>query len=182
MFEDLAHFVSRLTSRESSPNARILWQIAGGILFLIIIPVILILAARFLTRRIRAGRNMLARMFAGVPGVLLGPGIMAWTIYTFFTEGKGTAVPLAAPQRLVTGGPFKYVRNPIQLGIMLYYFGIGCMVESVSAGLAMLLMVAIPGTLYHHLIEEKELMMRFGRRYGAYRRETPFILPCIWGK
>ncbi|MHB9028319.1 MAG: methyltransferase family protein [Candidatus Latescibacterota bacterium] len=182
MLEEIAHFITRYTSRRSSPRARVVWQIAGAILFLIIVPLVLLLIARFLTRRIRAGRNMAARMIAGIPAILLGPALMAWAMYTFLTRGEGTAVPFAAPQRLVTEGPYRFIRNPIQVGVTLFYFGIGCLAESIVAGLTILAIVAVPGIAYHTLIEEKELRMRFGRRYEAYRRRTPFIVPRFPGK
>jgi protein-S-isoprenylcysteine O-methyltransferase Ste14 len=182
MLEEIAHYITRYTSRKSSPCSRAAWQIAGVILFLIVVPLVLFYIARFLTRHIRAGRNMVARMVAGIPAILLGPALTAWAIYTFFTQGQGTAVPFAAPQRLVTDGPYQYIRNPIQFGITLFYFGVGCLAESIAAGLAMLALVTLPGIAYHNLIEEKELRLRFGRRYETYRRNTPFIIPRLPGK
>jgi protein-S-isoprenylcysteine O-methyltransferase Ste14 len=177
MFKTIASFVARITARPASPRGRVIWLVIGTVLFLVVIPAVLLLFARSLTARFRAGRRDAVRLAAGIPAVALGLGTVAWSAATFWSRGEGTPAPPAAPRRLVTGGPFRYCRNPIQLGATLYYFGIGCLAESFGAGLVMLALTSVFGTAWHRLVEEKELRMRFGEEYETYRRNTPYIIP-----
>jgi protein-S-isoprenylcysteine O-methyltransferase Ste14 len=95
----------------------------------------------------------------------------------FYFVGKGTPVPFASPTKLVTSGPFRYTRNPIKLGAILFYFGVGCIYDSFVAGLAMLVTGAMLGTVYHKCVEQKELVIRFGDEYERYRKRTSFLIP-----
>jgi protein-S-isoprenylcysteine O-methyltransferase Ste14 len=47
--------------------------------------------------------------------VLLGVA----AVREFAQVGRGTPLPYDAPERLVTGGPYAYVRNPMQLSVVL---------------------------------------------------------------
>jgi protein-S-isoprenylcysteine O-methyltransferase Ste14 len=60
---------------------------------------------------------------------------------------------------------------------MIMYFGMGAVADSTITGVTMFGLALILGTLYHRLIEEKELKRRFGAEYEEYRRRTPFLLP-----
>lgn len=60
--------------------------------------------------------------------------LLMWAVATFWREGRGTPVPLAAPQRLVTSGPFASCRNPIELGACTAYLGIATLAVSLAAG------------------------------------------------
>ena len=179
MFVTIANLVAHVTSRKTSPRLRLTFMIIGAVFFLVVVPTVLILAARYLTGRFQTGRRCIMRFVIGIPSALAGLAALAWSAATFWTRGEGTPAPLAAPQRLVTDGPYRWCRNPIQLGATLYFFGIGCIVESFGAGLIMLALVTLFGTAYHRLIEEKELRMRFGEEYEMYRKNTPYIFPCF---
>ena len=58
-------------------------------------------------------------------GILAGLGILLRAVLTFWRVGRGTPVPLAAPRKLVVSWPFQYYRNPIMLGAICYYLGVG---------------------------------------------------------
>jgi protein-S-isoprenylcysteine O-methyltransferase Ste14 len=79
-------------------------------------------------------------------------------------------------QELLTGGPFRYCRNPMTLGTILAYLGMAVAARTV-AGAALVLSLAATLLVYLKRLEEGELAERFGEAYVAYRRETPFIIP-----
>ena len=108
-------------------------------------------------------------------GFLLG----LWSVYTQVDRGRGTPVPLAPTQVLLVDGPYRFCRNPMTLGTIAIYKGIGVVTGSwgaVAVAVAFLLLLL----LYILLIEEKELAARFGPPYEEYKRRTAFLIPGIW--
>lgn len=112
---------------------------------------------------------------------LLGLAVVGWTALTMWMQAQGTPAPVAPTRKLITSGPFKYCRNPMQLGVMVYLLGLGAALFSLVTGLVALLLAFIVGGIYHRFVEEKELEARFGHEYQEYRRTTPFLLPCCTG-
>jgi protein-S-isoprenylcysteine O-methyltransferase Ste14 len=78
---------------------------------------------------------------------------------------------------LVTTGPYKLCRNPIEFGAIFYYLGIGTIAGGITVGIACFLLGLTIGSAYHKLIEESELEARFGDEYRQYKKKTPFLLP-----
>ena len=67
-------------------------------------------------------------------------------------------------------------RNPMTLGMTLFYLGVAIWLGSFSAvGLGLVYPVGI--SIYIKLIEEKELEERFGSEYFEYKKRTPFLIP-----
>jgi protein-S-isoprenylcysteine O-methyltransferase Ste14 len=123
------------------------------------------------------------RILLGWPNQVVGPillfggiALVVWSVNIQFTLGKGTPAPRVATQRLVTQGPYAYTRNPMTLGALLIYLGIGVWIGS---GVVIILTVIVFSGLlvyiYHH--ETGELTGRFGEEYLDYMRRTPFLLP-----
>ena len=81
-------------------------------------------------------------------------------------------------QELLVDGPFRYCRNPMTLGTILAYLGIGIGAGTI-AGTALVL--GLSGSLLGYLkrFEEPELAERFGEAYLAYKREVPFLIPRV---
>jgi protein-S-isoprenylcysteine O-methyltransferase Ste14 len=164
--------------REFTLNQRLIAFIPEGIFFLLILPVALFWLSGAIDRGLSLPR------FAGgvwniVAGVLLMAGgllLAMWAIETQVTAGRGTPVPLMPTQKVVAQGPFAYSRNPMTLGTMLAYWGVGFIIGSLSA-LVLVLIAGATLLLYCKFIEEKELAARFGAEYLEYKRATPFLLP-----
>ncbi len=114
-----------------------------------------------------------ASLFFLVALILIG-----WSVLTFL-KAKGTPVPLNPPPRLVTTGPYAYVRNPMLTGVFALLFGIGLLLESVS-----LLVIFTPLFILFNvwelkIIEEPELLKRLGQDYSEYRNKTPMFFPGL---
>jgi len=181
MIESIARRVAKITSRRQSLVFKVLSLVGGGILFLVLIPFLLGIIGRSAAGTLPPREGLAIRYSAGLPAIGVGLSILIWAIKAFWSLGTGTPVPLAAPQRLVTGGPYRYCRNPIQLGAMILYFGMGTVADSTIVGVIMFGIALILGTAYHRLIEEKELQLRFGAEYEEYRWRTPFLFPRFGG-
>ena len=117
-----------------------------------------------------------------VGGILLGIGLLLWiwASYCQWTIGRGTWVLATPTARLVVRGPYRFTRNPIQLGAMLIYTGLGLLQNSYCIALVSLVMYGSAGSWYNRKLEEKELLERFGEDYLRYRHQVPFLLPRLW--
>jgi protein-S-isoprenylcysteine O-methyltransferase Ste14 len=113
-------------------------------------------------------------------GILLVAGLIALVqaFVRFVVEGLGTPAPVAAPDRLVVGGVYRYVRNPMYVAVLAAIIGqallLGRLGLLLYAGAAWLIVAA-----FVHWYEEPTLTRRFGADYEAYRRAVPAWLPRL---
>ena len=113
-------------------------------------------------------------------GLLLIAGLVALVhaFVRFVVEGFGTPAPVAAPERLVVGGAYRYVRNPMYVAVLAAIVGqallLGRLVLLLYAAAAWLAVVA-----FVHFYEEPTLARRFGADYEAYRRAVPAWWPRL---
>jgi protein-S-isoprenylcysteine O-methyltransferase Ste14 len=99
-----------------------------------------------------------------------------WSIYSQFTIGRGTPVPLMATQKLIIQPPYAYCRNPMALGGIGMYLGAAILFRSIGA-VILVLLFASGLLIYIKRVEEKEMEIRFGQDYLAYKQQTPFLIP-----
>src|ERR671912_1361183 len=113
-------------------------------------------------------------------GVLLAAGVIALVgaFVRFVVEGLGTPAPVAAPERLVVGGVYRFVRNPMYVAVLAAIVG-----QALLLGRLVLLLYAAGAWLvvaaFVHFYEEPTLTRRFGADYEAYRRAVPAWLPRL---
>jgi protein-S-isoprenylcysteine O-methyltransferase Ste14 len=108
-----------------------------------------------------------------------GLALVGWSVRVQYVIGKGTPAPHVPTQRLVMQGPYAHSRNPMTLGALLLYLGIGIWIGSgVVVILSLVVFSALLTFIYFH--ETRELTERFGEEYLAYKRRTPFLLPRLW--
>ena len=114
--------------------------------------------------------------FLGAVITLAGVGLALWCALTFAVVGRGTPLPFDPPRRLVIAGPYRWVRNPMALGVGSALLGVAVFYESpgwlVFAGLFMLGIHA-----FVVLYEEPTLQRLFGAEYEAYRARVHRWLP-----
>ena len=177
MLKKMVAFVARHAGKERSIKVRILSLVLGIFAFFIVAPIVLGMGGHFIAKHVNLAIPRIVEVPTGIAGICVGLFFLLWAVSAFWFIGKGTPVPFASPTRLVTCGPFKYTRNPIKLGAILFYFGVGTICDQIATGLIMLTIGAILGTIYHKTIEEKELRFRFGHEYEQYRERTSFFIP-----
>ncbi|MEO3797388.1 isoprenylcysteine carboxylmethyltransferase family protein [Nonomuraea sp. B10E15] len=116
----------------------------------------------------------------GVGVVLLSAGlvILAQAFVRFVVEGFGTPIPAAPPDRLVVGGLYRYVRNPMYVGLFAAVVG-----QAMAFGNGWLLVyaagMAIPVVLFVRFYEERKLRRRFGADYEKYCATVPGWWPRL---
>ena len=172
---------TKWAEKEYGIAPRILATLLAGVLFVFLIPVFLSRVAPNIDQRLG-----LHSLVFGKPTVVLGFILMLfgsfyalWSIIAQLLRARGTPLPLMATKKLLISGPFKHCRNPMSLGTMLLYLGIGFLLGSISA-IIMVLVFSILLIIYIKQIEERELEARFGEEYRAYKKETPFLIPKIF--
>ncbi len=107
----------------------------------------------------------------GVALVLAGAAFLVHAFARFVTEGSGTPAPIVPTERLVVGGAYGYVRNPMYLAVVTVIVGqalafgqLGLLAYATAVGLAMAAFVQV--------YEEPTLKRRYGAEYDAYRRHV----------
>ena len=104
---------------------------------------------------------------------------VCWVTVSIFTDyGKGTPAPWAPPKILIGIGLYKYVRNPMMLGVWCVLLGEA--VFSLSVGLFLWFLIFFAGSLIIiPLWEEVGLYRRFGESYLEYKNQVPRWVPRI---
>ena len=108
--------------------------------------------------------------------MILGIILMSLCVGAFGLWGGGTPPLLAPTKQLVAVGPYRCVRNPIHIGQVIFFNGLGLYFRSavtVLFSLARLLFCQ----LYVVLIEEGSLKRKFGTAYELYWETVPRWIP-----
>jgi protein-S-isoprenylcysteine O-methyltransferase Ste14 len=101
-----------------------------------------------------------------------GVAVLLHAFARFVVEGLGTPAPVAPTQRLVVGGLYRYVRNPMYLAVAATIVGQALLLGQwilLPYAAAFLAVVAA----FVHWYEEPTLEGRFGEDYEQYRRHVP---------
>jgi protein-S-isoprenylcysteine O-methyltransferase Ste14 len=160
---------------------RKLWASIGSLIFFVIAPGTL---AGFLpwtlTRwQMKPGFFHLYQIrLAGIALILLGLIPLVASFVRFVFEGLGTPAPIAPPQRLVVGGFYRYVRNPMYVGVVSVIVG-----QALLLGDVRLLWYGAILWLGFHLFvlvyEEPTLRQMFGESYIIFCANVPRWIPRL---
>jgi protein-S-isoprenylcysteine O-methyltransferase Ste14 len=105
-----------------------------------------------------------------------GAAILLRCIRDFAVVGRGTLAPVDPPKELVVQGLYRYVRNPMYVGVLLVLLS----EAAFFASAALLAYAAVIFLGFHAFItqyEEPALQRQFGESYARYRRSVPRWLP-----
>jgi protein-S-isoprenylcysteine O-methyltransferase Ste14 len=104
--------------------------------------------------------------------IALGAAVLLEAFARFVVEGVGTPAPPAPTQRLVVGGLYRYVRNPMYLAVAAVILG-----QAAVLGRWVLVAYAIVFGIvvwsFVHWYEEPALRRQFGSEYDDYVRTVP---------
>jgi protein-S-isoprenylcysteine O-methyltransferase Ste14 len=109
-----------------------------------------------------------------VGAVLLAGGatVLVQAFARFVVEGIGTPSPAAPTERLVVGGLYRYLRNPMYVAVAAAIVG-----QALVLGQPILLAyaagVCVANAAFVYWYEEPTLGGQFGAQYEAYRRAVP---------
>jgi protein-S-isoprenylcysteine O-methyltransferase Ste14 len=114
---------------------------------------------------------------AGVVVFVAGFALFAWCVLLFVRVGRGTLAPWDPTRRLVLVGPYRYVRNPMIIGVVIMLAGEAVFLGSRVVALWTLTFFVI-NNIYFVLLEEPGLERRFGASYIEYKTAVGRWLPA----
>jgi protein-S-isoprenylcysteine O-methyltransferase Ste14 len=113
---------------------------------------------------------------AGLIMLIAGAIVLARAFARFVTEGHGTPAPAAPTERLVIGGLYRYVRNPMYLAVVATITGQALALDQpILLGYAAVVWATTAA--FARCYEEPALARQFGAQYEAYRRNVPAWWP-----
>ena len=151
--------------------------ILGLIVFIILIP-----AVMWRLSDNREWRGWQIAVFAIL--TVVGIGLSIWSIIYMRLVGRGNPMDAfnheVAPRtnNLMTEGPYRICRNPMLLGVIVYYLGILFLLCSWKAMAVFAVFICI--MTVQVTSEEKRLEQDFGEEYQKYKKKTKKIIPFIW--
>ena len=98
---------------------------------------------------------------------LVGISIYFWCLWDFAVTGRGTPAPIDAPKQLVVKGLYRYVRNPMYIGVLSVILGWAALYESIAV-LTYAFLVWAMFTAAIIIMEEPALRRQFGKSYIDY--------------
>ncbi|MEO1435393.1 MAG: isoprenylcysteine carboxylmethyltransferase family protein [Bacteroidota bacterium] len=127
----------------------------------------------------------------GTPTVRVGPtailsiilfigfsGLGLYSAYTMVKLGEGTPLPIDQTQKLVTKGPYQYVRNPMAIAGI----GQGLAISLLFRSVPILLYALIGAVLWQFVVrplEENDMEERFGEPYLDYKKRVKCWIPIF---
>jgi protein-S-isoprenylcysteine O-methyltransferase Ste14 len=110
--------------------------------------------------------------------IAVGAAALLHSFARFVREGIGTPAPVAPTERLVVGGLYRYVRNPMYVALAAVILGQALALGRWSLVLyGAVVMTAVVS--FVRLYEEPALTRQFGARYAEYRAAVPGWLPRL---
>lgn len=109
---------------------------------------------------------------------LIGGIVLLWSFWNFLKQGRGTPAPIEPPKELVAVGFYRYVRNPMYVGILwmlighFLWFGYWSLLLYTTTVFAAFYTFV---TFY----EEPTLKKKFGTAYEDYCKRVPGWIPRL---
>lgn len=163
---------------ESPHRSRKAVAAAGSAAFLVLAPGVVAGLIPWLLTRWRMESAPLVVHAAGGVLIALGVAFLLHAFARFVIEGLGTPAPVAPTARLVVGGVYRYVRNPMYLAVGATIVGQALLLGQPG----LLVYAAVFGAIvfgFVRVYEEPSLSAQFGASYEVYRRAVPGWLPHL---
>lgn len=116
--------------------------------------------------------------YLAFPLWLVGAVILLWSFWNFLQQGRGTPAPVEPPKELVAVGFYRYIRNPMYMGVLAIIIG-----HFLWFGFwTLLIYSAVVFTAFYVFVtyyEEPTLKKKFGAAYDEYRKRVPGWIPKL---
>lgn len=114
----------------------------------------------------------------GLLMILSGLFLIILTISKFITIGKGTLAPWSPTKKLIIEGIYRYVRNPMIIGVLFVLTGesIATLSQNIFTWAVIFFII---NNIYFFLLEEPLLVRKFGDDYREYKKNVPRWIPLF---
>jgi protein-S-isoprenylcysteine O-methyltransferase Ste14 len=129
-------------------------------------------------RSVQALRMSVPPPIAGVALMWLGLGLRVWAIAALGGSFR-TTVEVDSGQPVVSTGPYRWIRHPSYLGLILIAAGFGVALGDWLSVVAAVLL-PLPALAWRMHVEEAELIRVLGEPYRTYRSHTARLIPRVW--
>jgi protein-S-isoprenylcysteine O-methyltransferase Ste14 len=145
---------------------------AGTVLFLVLVPGVVAGLVPWLLTGWRATGVPVWLEALGWVVLVVGAVVLFEAFARFVIEGVGTPAPPAPTERLVVGGFYRYVRNPMYLAVAAVIVGQAAVLGRWVLGVYALVF-GVTVWSFVHWYEEPTLRRQFGSAYDEYRTTVP---------
>lgn len=148
------------------------------ILFRLLVPAAIIMSLVFYFTGLGRIQLSLYWVWTGYLFVLSGLAIR-WIAVISLGQAFTVKVSILKNQRLKTDGIYKKVRHPSYSGLMLYYLGLGLVMQN---WFCLLILVLAPGIAVWKRIQVEETLLsaHFGEAYHSYVARSRKLIPWIY--
>jgi protein-S-isoprenylcysteine O-methyltransferase Ste14 len=115
---------------------------------------------------------------AGALLLIAGLVFVIQAFVRFVEEGLGTPAPVAPPERLVVGGMYRYVRNPMYVSLLGMIVGQALLLWQFGL-LLYAVVVWLVTAAFVRWYEEPTMVRKFGADYEVYRHAVPAWWPRV---
>lgn len=176
LYFSLIWYVLLWAITDTSPIAHFMtnFRTFRGVLGVLVVFIMAIQALNFFRLDLPSQYQNPISIWLGVPIMLLGLSLACWAKIVMKTNwGVPAQHDITKQKSLVTSGPFAYVRNPIYLGLLVYFIGFELALMSWILAGAVPLFILIRMAIVK---EETLLRKHFGKLYSAYCKNIPRFL------
>ncbi|HET7279895.1 MAG TPA: isoprenylcysteine carboxylmethyltransferase family protein [Dermatophilaceae bacterium] len=168
----------RTSAGPGRPERRgLLAAAVGSTVFFFVAPLMVAGVVPWWIGHVRASGPPVVVRLVGAVMVVAG---FAGVIHCFarFVAARGTPAPVAPTERLVVDGLYRYVRNPMYVGVVTAATGQALWFGSVEV-LAYAAAVWLTVAAFVRIYEEPTLRAHYGTQYDAYTRAVPAWIPRL---
>jgi protein-S-isoprenylcysteine O-methyltransferase Ste14 len=154
------------------------WLAIKNLLFTALVPGVVIgwVPFRWFERFPRWPERWLWPQWTAVALFVAGAGALLAAQWYFAVRGQGTPAPFDPPKRFIRRGPYKWVRNPMYLGVLAMVGAEALFFRSGHIGVYFVCLLCLIHLLVV-LYEENAMRFKFGAMYEDYKRDVPRWLP-----
>jgi protein-S-isoprenylcysteine O-methyltransferase Ste14 len=155
-----------------------MWLFLKNLVFTVLVPGFVTgwVPLVFLLNRAGLPDGWKLRHYAALPLLLAGVALYLACVWLFGTHGRGTPAPVDPPRKLVIRGPYRWVRNPMYLALLLVVLGEAVFFWRIPLALYVVFL-ASAFQVFVVAVEEQSLRRRFGALYSDYCNVTNRWLP-----
>jgi protein-S-isoprenylcysteine O-methyltransferase Ste14 len=155
---------------------RLVTILFGMALFLVVVPLFLLLASYGIEEYLQTHRFRVLHMMLGLSSLVLGFFTVIWTEVSSLQTGQRALEPAGSTKKLILEGSYFRCGNPLLFGSIIYCFGVGTILGSITTGLTMFCLSLILGTCYVKFIEKRDLYIRLGQKHKKCSQKAPFLI------